>query len=256
MRLLLLAGLSAGLAAAGTITYGDFSSMAGLTINSDASQAGSVLQLVPFLTGQAGSAYLTTPIALDGSTGFSTSFEFDVTTDISDPTDGFTFLLQNEGVNEVGAGGQGSGYVGIDPSVAVLFRGRGPSFIGAVINGVDPLPGSPRNATSFTEGAFYNQDEFAWIDYDPSTEILNVYLSATDVEPALPVMSTTVDISGTLGSQAYVGFSAGTGEAYGTNDILNWTFSSQEDVPEPATAGFFALGLGALGLLRRTLKKR
>jgi hypothetical protein len=230
--------------------------VAGLTINPDASQAGNNLQLVPALVGQAGTAYLTTPIALDGSTGFSTSFEFLVVTDPGNPTDGFTFLLQNEGVNEVGEGGQGSGYVGITPSVAVLFRGRGPSFIGVVTDGIDPLPGAPPNATSFTQDAFYNQDEFAWIDYDPSTEILNVYLSPTDVEPALPAMSTTVDLYGTLGSQAYVGFSAGTGLGYGTNDILNWTFSSQEDVPEPATAGFLGLGLGALGILRRTLKRQ
>jgi hypothetical protein len=70
-------------------------------------------------------------------------------------------------------------------------------------------------------------------------------------------MTTTVDLFGTVGSQAFVGFSAGTGAGYGTNDILNWTFTSQDAVPEPATAGFFALGLAALGLLgRRTFKRR
>jgi hypothetical protein len=219
--------------------------------------------LVPATTSQAGTAYATTPVTFDASTGFSTAFEFDVTTDPGNPTDGFTFLLQYMGVNAMGGTGQGSGYVGVTPSVAVLFRGRGPSFIGEVTDGVDPLPAyppPPPGATTFTEGAFYNQNEFAWIDYNALTTTLSVYLSASPTEPATPVMFTTVNVFGTVGSEAYVGFSAGTGAGYGTNDILNWTFSSQEDlpgVPEPATAGFFALGLAALALLRRrTLQRR
>ena len=260
MRFLLLATLSAGLATAGTFTYNDFSNVSGLTINGNASQNSPFLQLVPAAVGQAGTAYATTPIALDAATGFSTAFEFNVTTDPGNPTDGFTFLLQSEGVTAVGAGGQGSGYVGITPSVAVLFRGRGPSFIGVVTDGIDPLPGYPilpPGATPFTEGVFYNQDEFAWIDYDPLTTTLSVYLSTSSTEPSTPVMTTTVNLFTTVGSQAFVGFSAGTGAGYGTNDILNWTFTSQDAVPEPATAGFFALGLAALGLLgRRTFKRR
>ena len=260
MRFLLLAALSAGLATAGTFAYNDFSNVTGLTINGDASQNSPFLQLVPAAESKAGTAYETTPIALDASTGFSTSFEFHVTTDTGNPTDGFTFLLQDQGVTAVGAGGQGSGYVGVTPSVAVLFRGRGPSFIGVVTDGIDPLPGYPTlppGATPFTEGVFYNQDEFAWIDYDPLTTTLSVYLSTSSTEPSTPVMTTTVNLFTTVGSQAFVGFSAGTGAGYGTNDILNWTFTSGDAVPEPATAGFFALGLAALGLLgRRTFKRR
>ena len=67
-------------------------------------------------------------------------------------------------------------------------------------------------------------------------------------------MSASVDVAGTLGSQAYVGFSAGNGAAYGSQDILNWSFDSSE-VPEPSTAGIFAFGLAALGLLRRACKR-
>jgi len=146
-------------------------------------------------------------------------------------------------------------------SVAVLFRGRGPAFIAVVTDGVDPLPNYPQlppGATTFTQDAFYNQDEFAWIDYNPLSSTLSVYLSTTSTKPGTPVMSTTVNVFGTVGSQAsWVGFSAGTGAGFGNNDILSWTFTSQDNVPEPATAGFFALGLAALGLLgRRTFKQR
>jgi hypothetical protein len=253
MRLLLIAALSAGIATAGSFSYVDFSSVSGLTLNPPAAQVGNVLRVAPDILSEAGTAYYTTPIALDGSTAFSTAFEFLITTPVGDPTDGFTFLLQNQDVTAVGGAGQGSGYVGLSPSVAVLFRGRGPAFIGVVVNGVDPLPGAPAGATTHTEGDFYNQNEFAWIDYDPSTLLLSVYLSPTSTKPGTADMSTTVDVFGTLGSQAFVGFSAGTGAASGNNDILNWSFTT--DTPEPGTAGIYAFGLAGLGLLRRFSKR-
>ncbi len=245
-------------AAQNTINYSDFSSVAGLTLNGDAAQSGSVLRLVPSVASQSGTAYGTTAVPLTATTGFSTSFEFLVKTDPASGLgvpDGFTFLLQNSasGVNALGAGGQGLGYVGIDPSVAVVFRGRAPSFIGVITGGVDPAalpsPFNPPGSTSLTEGAFYEVNEFAWIDYNPASTVLSVYLDTTSVKPASPVMSTTVSLFGTLGSQAFVGFSAGNGGAFGSQDILNWSFAT---VPEPAAfAGLAGLGLLGFAGVRR-----
>lgn len=233
---------------AAAFTYADFSDVSGLTINGDAAQVGSVLRVAPNASSKAGTAYRTAAVPFTTSTAFSTSFEFHVTTDTGNPTDGFTFLLQNAGVNAVGGAGQGSGYAGISPSVAVLFRGRDPSFIGVVTDGVDPLPLLPLGAKAHTEGDFYNKDQFVWIDYDPVTTALDVYLSDTATKPVLADMSTTIDVAGTVGSQAFVGFSAGTGGASGDNDILKWTFSSNE-VPEPGTISL--LLVGALGVMSR-----
>lgn len=241
-----------GLTNAAAFTYNDFSDVSGLTINGDAAQVGSILRVAPNADSKAGTAYQTTPVSFTTSTAFNTSFEFNITTDVGNPTDGFTFLLQNAGVNAVGGAGEGSGYTGISPSVAVLFRGRDPSFIGVVTNGVNPLPSSPPDATSYTEGDFYNRNMFAWFDYDPATTALNVYLSDTSTKPALADMSTNVDVAGTVGSQAFVGFSAGTGGAFGDNDILKWSFSSNE-VPEPGTVGLLLVGaLGAMSRRRRS----
>jgi hypothetical protein len=257
---LLVSVLTAGQAVAGIFSYSDFSSMAGLTTNGDAAQAGNVLRLVPSSDTQSGTAYQTIAVPLNGTTAFSTSFEFLVTSDPNSSlgaTDGFTFLLQNDiaGANALGAGGEGLGYVGISPSVAVVFRGRAPSFIGVITGGVDaadlPVPFQPSGYTAFTEGAFYDKDEFAWIDYDPSSMVLSVYLSSTSLKPGSPVMSTMVDVFGNLGSQAYVGFGAGNGGAFGSQDILNWSFTSTS-VPEPATLSLLALG--GLAMLRRRRK--
>jgi hypothetical protein len=251
---LLVSVLSAGQAVASTFSYSDFSSTAGLTLNGAAAQAGNALRLVPSSDTQSGTAYQTAAVPLSGTTAFSTAFEFLVTSaDVNNVTDGFTFLLHDDitaGANALGAGGQGLGYVGISPSVAVVFRGRAPSFIGVITGGVDPadlpVPFQPPGYTTFAEGAFYDQNEFAWIDYDPSSTVLSVYLSSTSLKPGSPVMSTTVDVFGNLGSQAYVGFSAGNGGAFGSQDILNWSFTS---VPEPATLSLLALG--GLAMLRR-----
>ena len=240
-----------------TFSYGDFSSTAGLTINGDAAQAGNVLRLVPSSVAQSGTAYQTTAVPLDATTGFSTSFEFLVTTDAGDPTDGFTFLLQNDttaGANALGAAGQGLGYVGISPSVAVVFRGRGPSFIGVITGGIDPADPSinfnPPGSVALSEGAFYNTKQFAWIDYNPSTMLLSVYLGDSSVKPGSAIMSTTVDVFGTLGNQAHVGFSAGNGGAFGSQDILNWSFTS---VPEPATLSLLMMGVFSIISRRRKI---
>ena len=238
--------LSAGSASALTASYNDFSSTAGLTLNGNAAQSGNVLRLVPNVESQAGSAYLDAPLALDGTIGFSTSFSFLITTDTGNPTDGFAFVLQNNGAIALGAGGQGLGYATLPDSVAVVFRGRDPNLIGVITGGTDPAdllpPFQPPGFYTGTQGEFYNQTEYAWIDYTPVGNQLSVYLSTTNLKPVAPIMSTMVNVLGAIGTQAYVGFSAGNGGGFGDQDILSWQFSAAA-VPEPGAAAMLALGL-------------
>ena len=256
--------LSTPLAGAVSFSYSDFSSTTGLTLNGDAAQAGAALRLVPSAGSQAGTAYRTVAVPLTAGTEFSTAFKFLVKTDANSAfgvTDGFTFLLQNDGagMNALGGAGDGLGYTGLSPSVAVVFRGRGPSFIGVVTGGINPAdlasPFNPPGATGFTEGAFYEQNEFAWIDYSAGT--LKVFLGTTAVKPGSPVMTAPVDVFGTLGLEAYLGFSAGNGGAFGSQDILTWSFTTAA-VPEPESWGLMLSGLLVMGwsLRRRMTDER
>jgi hypothetical protein len=249
----LLAAVAAGPAQATGFSYTDFSSITGLTLNGDAAQSGSVLRLVPSVDTQGGTAFYATPLALGA--GFSTAFSFNVTTDPSGggAPDGFSFILQNSGATALGAGGQGLGYAGLAPSVAVAFRGRGPSFVGVITGGVDPADltppfDPPGSASGLTEGMFYGQTEFAWIDYAGGT--LDVYLSDTNVKPGTPIATGTVDLSGMLGSSIYAGFGAGNGAGFGNQDLLSWTLDTTE-VPEPPAALILAAAMLGLIALRR-----
>jgi IPTL-CTERM motif/Legume lectin domain len=56
---------------------------------------------------------------------------------------------------------------------------------------------------------------------------LELRLSQTPVRPALATLSHVVDLVSLLGTtQAYVGFTSGTGAAFANHDILTWRFDN------------------------------
>jgi hypothetical protein len=254
-----------GSAQAVTISYPDFSSVAGLTLNGDAAQVGNFLRVTPATTSQAGSAFSTSPVSLASNVSFSTAFQFRFT----DPgvfdgqgfgADGLAFVVQTVS-NSVGGAGGGIGYDGILKSVAIEFDtwnngdidGNSSNHVGIDVNGSVNSLLRAEVATDMNNGAIW----YAWVDYDGATDLLEVRLSETNVRPASAILSLTRDLAADLETtNAFVGFTSGTGAAWANHDVLSWTFVDRfapidGSIPEPATLALLGVGLAGVGFSRR-----
>lgn len=232
-----------------SFTYSGFSSTTGLKLNGDAATApgivpsdGTVLRLTPAAGGQAGTAFSLTKISLQNSASFSTEFTFRMTVpnpyygiyDNDGPgADGITFVVQDQ-ANNVGGSGGGIGYAGITPSLGVEFDtwnntdGYGDDNNGNhVATNTDGVLGDANLtpiSTRMNNGGLW----YAWVDYNGSTDDLQVRL--TDNDPTRPtnalINTTSYDLTTILGQDdAFVGFTAGTGSAYEAQDIVSWQFN-------------------------------
>lgn len=262
--------LTATQVSAQTISYPDFSNTAGLQINGNAAQNGNKLTLTPATFGQSGSAFSTSTVALSSSAAFSTVFTFEILSrgGLDWGADGLTFTVQTL-ANNVGGGGGGIGYEGINNSVTVEFdtydNGEfgGSNHVAIATNG---QPYSPVATTGFLAPDFDNGGKWwAWVDYNGLTQQLDVRWSASSSRPTLPMLSSSLDLPSILGSSnVYVGFTAGTGAGYGEHNILSWNFVNEfKDggapdpgvAPEPGTMVLVLSGLGAVGVMARRRRR-
>jgi len=267
--------LLAGTAQAAVIDMADFSDVSNMTLNGHAAQAvdGSardVLRLTPSAGGRSGSAFNTSTVSLASDASFSTKFAFNINTpggssDVDGQgADGIVFVVQTVGNNVGGAGG-GIGYQGISNSVGVEFdtwnNGGGDNNSGNHV-GINLNGSMSSSALTAVPGRMNDGvDRFVWVDYDGVNDLLEVRLNTVDLRPGSAMLSFNVDLTGVLGqTDAYVGFTSGTGAAYNNHDILSWelrsTFSPIDeepdtDIPAPAPLGAVLLGLLGLAATRR-----
>jgi hypothetical protein len=247
------------------VNYPDFSNVAGLTINGQAAQVGSVLRVTPALPSQAGSAFSTSAVSLAANASFSTYFQFRFTgAGVSDGfglgADGLVFVVQTVS-NNVGTGGGGIGYQGIANSIGIEFdtwnNGAGDAnssnHVGIdALGSVNSLVLTPVVEADMNNGAVWN----AWVDYNGATNLLEVRLTQSNVRPASAILSLTRDIAIDLGStNAFVGFTSGTGAAWANHDVLSWvldnSFAPIGRVPEPMSLLLAGLGLAMMSFVRR-----
>jgi len=248
----------------GSVFFEDFASVEGLTLNGDAFQDGSVLRLTSAISGQTGNAFTASPLMLGPGGSFSTHFAFQISNpgglfdeyDFQQGADGLTFIVQNDPAGEFALGGAGAGigYSGISNSLTVEFDSwwNDPDYfdvgdldgnhIGVGINGVVGSEPTVAVPDTFNDGTVFH----AWIDYDGMAGALEVRLSTTPMRPAAATLiQGGLDLPGLLGgTTAYVGFTSGTGAAWGDHDILYWHFMGAIDrvvpinVEEPTAYDF------------------
>lgn len=258
-----------GSANATVITYNDFSSTAGLTLNGDAQVvAGNILQLTPAQGTKNGSVFSTDLIDLtEGS--FSTQFSFNFAGQINGGADGMVFTLQSSS-NQAGTSGGGIGYQGINNSFGLEFdnynNGAGDGYSDSHI-GIN-FNGNINSTTLVTTDSlgFSNLDSpavtwYAWLNYDNVTKVIDVFFNDQDILPGTAALSHTADLAAVLGTDhVYAGFTSATGGAYTNHNLLSWEFSNEkngtssfEEVPEPSSLFIFSAAL--LGLVRLSKKK-
>ncbi len=237
MALTLVAMISVASAATLIANYSDFSDTSALQLNGDTTSPGSLLNLTQPAGGQSGSAFISTPINLANSASFSTDFSFRIHTNGGGGADGLAFVIQPHASN-VGSGGGGLGYQGINNSLAIEFDtydngavdGWNGSHVGISLNGnVDAVVQTNMPAQLDGGGIWY-----AWVDYDGTAEIVEVRISSTSTRPSSPTAALgNLNLQALLGvgNSPYAGFTAATGASSSDHEIHTWYMSN--DIVNP-----------------------
>gem|GEM_PF-2038134 len=209
--------------------FNNFTDTSSLKLNGSAATVtttdGVVLRLTPANGSQAGSVFSQVPL---NAANFSSFLKFRITESggMGDGgADGIVFVIQPISSDLGSAGGQ-IGYGGIESSVGVEFdtwdNGEiSASHIAINLNGhVNHEGGVVNTIPKLDDGNIW----FSWIDYDGAT--LEVRANQTGVRPSEATLSQKLDIPAILGgvTQAFVGFTSGTGGAFSNHDILSWEY--------------------------------
>jgi len=188
----------------------------GWQINNNATFINPYLRLTPNAGNQSGSAFWKQKISLPKNFSFSVYFTSKMTP--GSRADGMTFCIQ-QASNTAGSSGGGLGYQNMPgKSIAIEYdtynNGEiNNNHIALDINGV--LHGST-NVVSSPVDLADGKMKYNWIDYNGSTQILEVRISNTSVRPTLATLTVSnLNLASNFlnNTDVYFGFTAATGGA-------------------------------------------
>jgi uncharacterized repeat protein (TIGR01451 family) len=214
-----------------------------LALNRSAGYLGGTgIRLTPNTLGVWGSAWLIGKQQV--ASGFQSLFQFQMTNSggLADSTganggDGLAFVIQNSSLAALGVGGYGIGYDGIQNSLAIEFD----TWVND--SRFFKMPDIPNEISVQTRGTAPNSADQAYSLgrvaavpnlKDGAVHMVNIFYQPGVLEIFVdhlttPALVVPVDLSKVLrlsGGSAWVGFTASTGSAWSTQDILSWEFQS------------------------------
>ncbi len=208
-----------------------FSTSSGLVLNGNTAVSGGALVLTRNTPSELGSAYFSTSVPVSR---FTSDFDFSLSRESGE---GFTFVLQSQGLDAIGSGAGGLGYGPATPggpaakitnSVAVKFdlqnqAGEGSNSTGVYIGGASPTVPSA-NLTPFGINLHSGDTFHVRLSYQG----VNLTVNITDLTHYAVFTGTyAVNIPAAVGGQqVYAGFTAATGALYNTEKILSWSMTS------------------------------
>ncbi len=216
-----------------------------LQINGSAFINNGILNLTNNQAGEVTSVY---GIAKQNVQTFTTSFDYQLTG--SWPLgDGFTFVIQNAGVNAIGIGGSGLGYGasgtggtgGIPNSIAIKFdmsdsQGEGNNSTGLYIDGAAP---TNVGSVNLGIGGFNNFDMRSYLlthvtmSYDGTT----LSVTMTDSNNHTVTQNYAVNIPSIVGGNtAWIGFTAASGALTANQVIYDWSYAGGPATPATPAA--------------------
>lgn len=231
------------------------------------SVSGNVLTLTTPFDSESSSVWFNTKQNVGSA--WTASFTQESSNQFGGGADGFYFVVQDNsaGLNLLGGSGGYKGYIQ-GPNAAAPTNSVGigvetyPSGYGLQVAGMSASSGVPQTtlnggSTGSVDFSTANSPVNVTISYDGGT---NLTFSAT--QGTTGSFSYTValpeSVAAILGSSSgYVGLTGGTGGAYQTETISNFTFGAPvPEAPAGASLAGGLLAIGSLGLARRGLRRR
>ena len=225
--LLAVLGIAATAQSAVLADYPDFTDVSDLSLNGDAHQSGNILRLTDSAPSRTGTAF-TKKKVLNHKKSFESELSFEMHSTGGNPGDGMAFFIHSKGKSAVGDAGGGLGYASIADSVAVEFdtfdNGGSDEQANEVAIIVNGKAGKSKDA-SVPGFQLYGGQRYAWVSYKAKSGKLNVFVSDTSTKPSSPMVSAKVKLQKVLEGKARAGFTAASGGATETHDVLSWTLT-------------------------------
>ncbi len=216
-------------------TYPNFSDLSDFTLNGSAvtynttpTNSQTFLRLTG-TTGEGGGAFLTSTLDLTSNASFSAFFTFQIGGPVPEEWedqggDALYFNVQTT---------QGSVNVEFDTYNHGAIDEDSGNHVGINIDG-----DSNNTVALMDEPTLFNDGniKYVWVDYEGSTDVLEVRWSTTSSRPASALLSHTLDIPAILESTSVqFSFYAQTGAAWGEHDVLSFAFVNEyqplQDLP-------------------------